>query len=97
MSRVDQKYFLSDMKHLKWDDIFDIFGRGIRLYIGKETMDNWQQGQDRYRKIQILHYILLFVIYSFLLWASYHILNFYGFIDLGNEWYSYTKNALIKH
>uniref|UniRef100_A0A336LP21 Fatty acyl-CoA reductase n=1 Tax=Culicoides sonorensis TaxID=179676 RepID=A0A336LP21_CULSO len=94
MSRVDKKYFISDMKKLKWDDIFDIFGRGIRLYIGKETMDNWQQGQDRYKKIQILHYILLFVIYSFLFWASYHILKFYGLIEYGAQFYCYFKNLL---
>lgn len=96
MSKVDQKYFISDMKKLKWDDIFDIFGRGIRMFIGKETMENWGAGQAAYKKIQILHYLLLFVIYSFLTWSFYHIFNFYGLTDYGFEWYMYARDMLIK-
>ncbi|XP_063701961.1 fatty acyl-CoA reductase wat-like [Culicoides brevitarsis] len=96
MSRVDQKYFMSDMKKLKWDDIFDVFGRGIRLYIGKESWDTLQQARSRYQKIQILHYILLFCIYSFLAWAGYHILKFYGYVDTFHQMYSYVKISLVQ-
>ena len=81
MTPEDKKFFIADMKDLQWKDIFEVFGLGIRKYIGRETLDTLPAARAHYRKLEILHYIILFFVYSFLIYSSYIILRFYGWVD----------------
>lgn len=85
MSPDDKKFFIADMKDLKWEDIFEVFGLGIRLYIGRETLDTLPAARAHYRKLEIVHYIILFFVYSFLTYSTYAILKFYGWVDYARE------------
>lgn len=93
MDPVDKKYFLADMKNLAWKDIFEVFSRGIRLYIGKEPIETIPKGQAHYRKLQILHYIMLTIVYSFLAYITYEILKVYGWVDYAQQ--TYNEAALF--
>jgi hypothetical protein len=66
------------MKDIDWDKFFTLFCRGLCLYIVKEPLAGMDKARRRYRKLQVIHYMMLTVVYSCLAYAFYSILGAYG-------------------
>lgn len=88
MDEKDKVHFNADIKILKWENIFEVFGLGIRTYLANDSVETLPKGRARYKKLEILHYILLAVLYTILSIVTYGLLKFYGWIDYSSEIYN---------
>lgn len=61
-----------------------VYGKGMRFFLGKESMETVAVGRKRKIQLQILHNVLLYIFYGALLTLLYYILRAYHIIDLGH-------------
>ncbi|KAL1502598.1 hypothetical protein ABEB36_007719 [Hypothenemus hampei] len=61
MKKHDQEYFDFDIEKLNWDMYFHTYTRGARVYLLKDPLDTIPQGQIKYYKLMVLHYLVLCV------------------------------------
>lgn len=73
----------------------DAFCLGLRTYIFKEEISTVEAGKKKYQKMQIAHYTMMAVVYSSLFYIGYHLLKFYGLIDLGEYFLRQSKSAIV--
>lgn len=66
---------------MKWMDYIHVYGKGMRLFLGKETMETLAEGRKRKLLLQCLHNTLLLTFYALLLGLLYFILRTYHIID----------------
>lgn len=59
------------MEYIHW------YGKGLRLYIGKENMETLKEGQKRKLKLTIIHNFIKYSFYGALLLALNYILRAY--------------------
>lgn len=71
------------------------FCLGLRQYIFKEGMETLEAGKKKYLKMRIAHFTMLAVVYSALVYFGYHLLKFYGLIDLGEHFLRQSKSTII--
>ncbi|KAL7046931.1 hypothetical protein ACKWTF_002748 [Chironomus riparius] len=81
MTSYDKEHFPFNLWSIEWEDFFAVYTSGLRLYIMKETLDTLKDARKKYRKMTIIHYSMLFCIYSVCFYCGYKILNFYGLLD----------------
>lgn len=58
-----------------------IYTSGLRLYIMKETLDTLNDARRKYRRMTIIHYLMLFCILTVVFYCGYKILKLYGILD----------------
>lgn len=78
----DANYFPCDVRRMKWLEYIHVYGKGMRLFLGKESMDTLAEGKRRKIQLQILHNALLGTLYIALLTVLFYILQAYHIIDL---------------
>lgn len=77
----DANYFPCDVRRMKWLEYVFVYGKGMRLFLGKESMDTLADGRKRKIQLQILHNTLLYLFYGALVTLLYYILRAYHIID----------------
>lgn len=71
MSEEDKKIFSCDLRNLNWENFFQTYVTGIRLYLLKEPSDNLEYSIARYKRLYWLHSavkIMLGYLFMQLLW-----------------------------
>lgn len=66
---------------MKWLEYIYVYGRGMRLFLGKESMDTLAEGKKRKILLQTLHNTLLFMLYGVLLTILYYFLKAQGMME----------------
>lgn len=81
MTPEDANYFPCDVRRMKWLEYVFVYGKGMRLFLGKESMDTLLDGRRRKIQLQVLHNTLMCTIYAALVTMLYFILRAYHIID----------------
>lgn len=83
MTSADREYFPCDVRLFNFRDYCPTYIRGMRKFIVKEDVDTDQHlAKLKFRRLQILHKLLLVAYYSFLVAVFYFLLKFFGFIEV---------------
>lgn len=83
MQLADRKYFPCDVRLFNFRDYSPTYIRGMRKYIGHEDVEtNQHLARAKYRKLRILHKLVLVIYYTFLAMMFYFLLKFFGFIGV---------------
>lgn len=75
MSTEDRVIFPCDIKLVDWKDFHFVTCLGLQLHIIKENLGNFENARIKFFRIRILHYIILLVSYTFLVYLGYRVLN----------------------
>ncbi|XP_055611247.1 fatty acyl-CoA reductase wat-like [Uranotaenia lowii] len=64
LTEDDRKLFPCETKTLEWTNFLAQHIMGLRMYIMKEKWDNLEKAKSKYWKQQLVHYVLVAVLYS---------------------------------
>lgn len=62
MDETDKQIFNFDMESLVWEEYFEEYVKGVRIYLLKDPLDTISQGRKKYFKLILIHYFLLSLI-----------------------------------
>lgn len=77
MSSEDQAIFPCDIKLVDWKDFHFVTCLGLQLYIIKEDLANVENARTKFFRIRILHYTIVLLFYTFLIYLGYRVVNFF--------------------
>ncbi|XP_017856195.1 PREDICTED: putative fatty acyl-CoA reductase CG5065 [Drosophila arizonae] len=75
----DKRIFAFDMRDLDWINLFRVSLYGLRLYVVKDDPSNLPESIKRIKRMMVLHYSTLAIVYSLTAWALYGIIKFIFF------------------
>ncbi|XP_018574204.1 fatty acyl-CoA reductase wat-like [Anoplophora glabripennis] len=55
MTKKDRGVFFCDLRELDWDEFFQTYGIGARVYLAKDPLDTIPKGRKFYRRLQWAH------------------------------------------
>ncbi|XP_031331140.1 fatty acyl-CoA reductase wat-like [Photinus pyralis] len=76
MSESDKKKFCFDMGTIDWNAFFDIYARGVRVYLAKDPMETLPEAKRWLRKLQVMYHIVICTFWIGLLWTGYSLVKF---------------------
>uniref|UniRef100_A0A336LKJ3 Fatty acyl-CoA reductase n=1 Tax=Culicoides sonorensis TaxID=179676 RepID=A0A336LKJ3_CULSO len=94
LTPLDQELFLCDMKKLNWTDYFELYMKGLRLYINKDPEDTVPRAKTRYARLGYAHKLVLLVYYAFIGMLIYGFFKFSGLINVFKHIREYFKGFL---
>ncbi|KAG5679399.1 hypothetical protein PVAND_008967 [Polypedilum vanderplanki] len=98
MTPHDKKLFKFNLWSIEWHHFFELYVKGIRKYIYKEDEDTLEVARKRYRRITIIHYLMLFAICASLFYGAYKILMLYVIShDLIDNFILRTRFTYLKY
>lgn len=78
---MDHEIFPCDIKGMDWTEYNRNYCLGLRIYLGKESMDSIEIGRKKQFKLYLAHLTVKYLYYGFIVYLIYLILSFYGFFD----------------
>jgi len=79
MTPFDRKFFQCNIAEIDWRKFLVVFADGLRKNIVKDDKSSLEDARKRYRRMTIIHYLLIALIYSCMAMFAYQILKIYGF------------------
>lgn len=68
LNPVDRKTFEFNCKTLRWEQYFNTYMRGLRVYLLEDPLDTLPQGKVKYRKLKAIHYTVKYGVILLLCW-----------------------------
>ena len=62
MNETDKQMFNFDMESLVWEEYFQEYVKGVRIYLLKDPLDTIPQSRKKHFKLMLMHYFLLSLI-----------------------------------
>ncbi|XP_055837693.1 fatty acyl-CoA reductase wat-like [Episyrphus balteatus] len=90
MTPEDREFFPSDVRRYSWSTFLYNYLSGLKVYIGLESLDDGEKAKAKYKRLEMLHYLVLFFYYGI------HIFIF-TMIALKLGVTTYLKNSLIEN
>lgn len=75
---------------MKWLEYIHVYGKGMRLFLGKENMDTLEMGKIRKIQLKLLHVLVKCTFYGGLMTILYFILKAYQIIDPASWRWSFS-------
>lgn len=83
---MDQELFNCDIQKIQWTDYFELYMKGLRLYINKDPDETLPQAKTRYARLGYAHKLVLFLYYAFIAFLMYGFFKFTGLINIFNDY-----------
>ncbi|CAD7094220.1 unnamed protein product [Hermetia illucens] len=75
LTKEDQQLFSFDMRTVHWETLVEDSIRGLRTFVVKEDPNNVENAIKRYKRLKLLHYSLIYGIYTLAVFLLYTILS----------------------
>ncbi|XP_076655259.1 fatty acyl-CoA reductase wat-like isoform X2 [Halictus rubicundus] len=76
LNSADRKLFNFNVENLDWENYFQYHWRGLRVYLLNDPLDNVEQALVRYKKLRMLHYTVLAILWLLVLWIAVFFVSF---------------------
>lgn len=90
MTPEDREFFPSDVRRYSWSSFLYNYLSGLKVYIGLESLDYQEKALKKYKRLEMLHYLVLFVYYGI------HI-SVFGLIADKLGVFTYLKNSFYEN
>lgn len=86
LTPMDQELFNCDISKTSWVDYFELYMKGLRLYINKDPDETLPRAKLRYTRLGYAHKFVVLIYYAFIALFIYGFLKFSGLINIFSEY-----------